>query len=225
MKYKKIGVSFEPEITGNSKGGYSVEIKDKTSFNNLMEKKYFYDFFEKNDENYNRVLIDTFKKIDTNKLTRIIFYPKTKPIKERDCLIFSPHKLGLNFIISKKMFDVMVKFNLPLINKISVQVNSFDTEYLLVGFPMISQDKIDLSQSLFFDTKEKIIFNFESNDEYMKTNFSIIPKKIVTNVFYDIDVVSFQGKGTFFSDRLIDAMQDAEIIGLHIYDTELEMNP
>ena len=59
----------------------------------------------------------------------------------------------------------------------------------------------------------------------MKTNFSVIPKKIVTNVFYDIDVVSFQGKGTFFSDRLIDAMQDAEIIGLHIYDTELEMNP
>ena len=32
----------------------------------------------------------------------------------------------------------------------------------------------------------------------MKTNFSVIPKKIVTNVFYDIDVVSFQGKGTFF---------------------------
>lgn len=225
MKYKKIGVSFEPEITGNSKGGYSVEIKDKTSFNNLMEKKYFYDFFEKNDENYNRVFIDTFKKIDANKLTRIIFYPKTKKIKKIDLLIFCPHKLGLNFIISKKMFDVMMKFNLPLINKISVQVKSFDTEYLLVGFPMIPQDKIDLSESLFFDTKEKIIFNFESNDEYMKTNFSIIPKKIVTNVFYDIDVVSFQGKGTFFSDRLIDAMQDAEIIGLHIYDTELEMNP
>lgn len=156
MKYKKIGVSFEPEITGNSKGGYSVEIKDKTSFNNLMEKKYFYDFFEKNDENYNRVLIDTFKKIDTNKLTRIIFYPKTKKIKEIDFLIFSPHKLGLNFIISKKMFDVMVKFNLPLINKISVQVNSFDTEYLLVGFPMISQDKIDLSQSLFLIQKKKL---------------------------------------------------------------------
>ncbi|WP_229057547.1 hypothetical protein [Citrobacter farmeri] len=62
MKYRKISVSFEPEITGNDKGGYSVEIKDKMSFNNDMEKKYFYDFFEENDENYNRVFIETFKK-------------------------------------------------------------------------------------------------------------------------------------------------------------------
>lgn len=78
MKYKKVSVSFDPEITGNSKGGYSVEIKDKTSFNNQIEKEYFYDFFENNDENYNRVFIDSFKEIDTSKLTGITFYPKTK---------------------------------------------------------------------------------------------------------------------------------------------------
>ncbi|EPK7286483.1 hypothetical protein [Citrobacter farmeri] len=225
MKYRKISVSFEPEITGNDKGGYSVEIKDKMSFNNDMEKKYFYDFFEENDENYNRVFIDTFKKINTNKLSKIIFYPKTKKIKEIDLLVSCPHKLGLNFIISKKMFDIMMNFNLPPINKISVQINSFDTEYLLIGFPMIPQDRIDLSESLFFDTKEKAFFKFKSNNEYMKTNFSVIPKKISPNVFYDFDAISFQGKGTFFSERLINAMQGAEIIGLHISDTEMEMNP
>ncbi len=155
MKYKKVSVSFDPEITGNSKGGYSVEIKDKTSFNNQIEKEYFYDFFENNDENYNRVFIDSFKEIDTSKLTRITFYPKTKKIKEIDLMIFCPHKLGLNFIMSKKMFDIMVSFNLPLMHKIPVQVNSFNTEYLLVGFTMIPQDKIDLRESLFLIQKER----------------------------------------------------------------------
>lgn len=71
-------------------------------------------------------------------------------------MIFCPHKLGLNFIMSKKMFDIMVSFNLPLMNKIPVQVNSFNTEYLLVGFPMIPQDKIDLSESLFLIQKERV---------------------------------------------------------------------
>ncbi|VEB62803.1 Uncharacterised protein [Salmonella enterica subsp. enterica] len=35
----------------------------------------------------------------------------------------------------------------------------------------------------------------------------------------------FRGKGLFFSDRLIDAIQDAGIVGLHVDDTEMEMNP
>ncbi|EOJ6445313.1 hypothetical protein [Escherichia coli] len=47
MRYKKVTVSYEPAITGNSKGGYSVEIKDRLSFNSPTEKKYFESFFEK----------------------------------------------------------------------------------------------------------------------------------------------------------------------------------
>lgn len=47
MRYKKVTVSYEPAITGNSKGGYSVEIKDRLSFNSPTEKKYFESFFKK----------------------------------------------------------------------------------------------------------------------------------------------------------------------------------
>ncbi|EIB3425862.1 TPA: hypothetical protein OQP52_004531, partial [Salmonella enterica subsp. enterica serovar Typhi] len=50
-------------------------------------------------------------------------------------------------------------------------------------------------------------------------------RKIYPDVFYDVDTIGFQGKGLFFSDRLIDAIQDAGIVGLHVDDTEMEMNP
>ncbi|MEH4792453.1 hypothetical protein PO413_20920 [Escherichia coli] len=225
MRYKKVTVSYEPAITGNSKGGYSVEIKDRLSFNSPTERKYFESFFENNDENYNRVFINNFETIDTVYLKNLILFPKQKRIKEIDMLIFSPHKLGLSFMISEKLYNIITKFKLPPFNKIPAQINTFNTKYFLIGFPMIPKERIDLDKSIFFDTKKRSEFNFKSYDEFIKMDYSIIPKKIYPDVFYDVDVIGFQGKGLFFSDRLLDAIQNAGIVGLHIGDTEMEMNP
>lgn len=38
MKYKKIRVSYNPEVTGSVNGVYSVEIKDNVSFKSEGEK-------------------------------------------------------------------------------------------------------------------------------------------------------------------------------------------
>ncbi|EAN4375929.1 hypothetical protein EG747_22025, partial [Salmonella enterica] len=61
MKYKKIRVSYDTEVTGNVNGVYSVEIKDRLSFKSKEDKKYFEGFFLKNSKDYNRVMIDDFK--------------------------------------------------------------------------------------------------------------------------------------------------------------------
>ncbi|HFW5461109.1 TPA: hypothetical protein ACIBY6_003334, partial [Salmonella enterica subsp. enterica serovar Typhi] len=61
MKYKKIRVSYDTEVTGNVNGVYSVEIKDSLSFKSKEDKKYFEGFFLKNSKDYNRVMIDAFK--------------------------------------------------------------------------------------------------------------------------------------------------------------------
>lgn len=225
MKYKKIRVSYNPEVTGSVNGVYSVEIKDNVSFKSEGEKKYFEGFFSRNSEDYDRVFINGFKCIDINKVKSVLFFPIRKKIKEIDMIDFCPFKLGLDFLISKRLFDIMSGFNLPPVNKIPAKINTFDTEYFLIGFPMIPQERIDLDESIFFNTKKRDEFDFKSHDDFMKTDFSIIPKKIYPDVFYDVDAIGFQGKGVFFSDRLIDAILDAGIIGLHVDDTEMEMNP
>ncbi|EHQ7696403.1 hypothetical protein G7Z20_17355, partial [Salmonella enterica subsp. enterica serovar Typhi] len=56
MKYKKIRVSYDTEVTGNVNGVYSVEIKDSLSFKSKEDKKYFEGFFLKNSKDYNRVM-------------------------------------------------------------------------------------------------------------------------------------------------------------------------
>ncbi|EEB0531255.1 hypothetical protein DKA17_20310, partial [Salmonella enterica subsp. enterica serovar Typhi] len=84
MKYKKIRVSYDTEVTGNVNGVYSVEIKDSLSFKSKEDKKYFEGFFLKNSKDYNRVMIDDFKCIDVNKIQEICFFPVRKKIKEID---------------------------------------------------------------------------------------------------------------------------------------------
>ncbi|ECP2507212.1 hypothetical protein FY562_24100, partial [Salmonella enterica] len=189
------------------------------------DKKYFEGFFLKNSKDYNRVMIDDFKCIDVNKIQEICFFPVRKKIKEIDMIDFCPFKLGLDFLISKKLFDIMNNFNLPPVNKIPTRINTFNTEYFLIGFPMIPQERIDLNKSIFFDTKKRSEFNLKSYDAFINTDFSVKPRKIYPDVFYDVDAIGFQGKGLFFSNRLIDAIQDAGIVGLHVDDTEMEMNP
>ncbi|EFN3203881.1 hypothetical protein HKE68_003323, partial [Salmonella enterica subsp. enterica serovar Typhi] len=71
MKYKKIRVSYDTEVTGNVNGVYSVEIKDSLSFKSKEDKKYFEGFFLKNSKDYNRVMIDDFKCNDVNKIQEI----------------------------------------------------------------------------------------------------------------------------------------------------------
>lgn len=84
-----------------------------------------------------------------------MFFPCKEKIKEIDMIDFCPFKLGLDFLISKKLFDIMNNFNLPPVNKIPTRINTFNTEYFLIGFPMIPQERIDLNKSIFFDTKKE----------------------------------------------------------------------
>lgn len=211
MRYKKVTVSYEPAITGNSKGGYSVEIKDRLSFNSPTERKYFESFFEKNDENYNRVFINNFETIDTVYLKNLILFPKQKRIKEIDMLIFSPHKLGLSFMISEKLYNIITKFKLPPFNKIPAQINTFNTKYFLIGFPMIPKERIDLDKSIFLIQKKEV--NLISNHMMNSSKWiTLLYLKKYTQMYFMMSMLSvFRAKGYFF---LTDCLMQYKMPGL-----------
>ncbi|WP_235657833.1 hypothetical protein [Salmonella enterica] len=111
---------------------------------------------------------------------------------------FCPFKLGLDFLISKKLFDIMNNFNLPPVNKIPTRINTFNTEYFLIGFPMIPQERIDLNKSIFFDTKKRSEFNLKSYDAFINTDFLLNPEKYIQMYFTMLILSVFRGKGYFF---------------------------
>ncbi len=168
-------------------------------------------FLKKNDENYNRVFIKSFEAIDTIYLKNLILFPKQKRIKEIDILIFSPHKLGLSFMISEKLYNIITKFKLPPFNKIPAQINTFNTKYFLIGFPMIPKESIDLGKSIFFDTKKEV--NLISNHMMNSSKrITLLYLKKYTQMYFMMSMLSvFRAKGYFF---LTDCLMQYKMPGL-----------
>lgn len=62
---------------------------------------------------------------------------------------------------------------------------------------MIPKESIDLGKSIFLIQKRSE-FNFKSYDEFIKTDYSIIPKKY-TQMYFMMSMLSvFRAKGYFF---------------------------
>lgn len=124
--------------------------------------------------------------------------------------------LGMNFIVSDKLLNIIERFSLSSYNKIPINILGFFSKYYLVGFPMVSNINIVLSKSVFFDIENKREVTFNSYESYDEININIQPKNIFLSGFFDVDIVNVQGEGIFFSEPLINALTEGNVAGLDV---------
>jgi len=219
MKYYKINISCEPSIIGVNDASAQVEIRTKPanhSFANESERQYYCDFVAENEKELSRAYTDNFAIITSSKIPIIHAFKTKKKVKEVDIMHYRVYERGFDFVISKKLLDVIEKYKLSDYNKIKVEVENFDTEYYLVGFPMISPQKFDFEKSVFYDCfreKKKIFKNFETYDNY---DGFLASKNIVLKNKFEYDVLTIPG-GVFFSEELVNEIEKMDFKALEIY--------
>ena len=106
MKFYNIKFDFEPKITGRRNGSFAVEIR-KNSFEKDEHKEYFNSFFDSNSNDIKRVRIETFQQFDLKNCPNVIYFPMTKSIKKLDFMYYAPYELGIDFLVSKKIVDII----------------------------------------------------------------------------------------------------------------------
>jgi hypothetical protein len=123
-------------------------------------------------------------------------------------------------MISEKAWSVIKNFNLPEYNLIPVKIDTFNTNYFLIGFSKTQSFEIDFEKSVFFEWnpyREKKYKSLEEynqiNAKYAGSNFELIKLKKK----YNYDIINLQIGGIFMSDRLFEAINNNGIIGFKIF--------
>jgi len=225
MKYYQINRSCEPSIIGVNDASSQVGIlntKTKHSFVNEYEKQYFNDFVNKNRKDISRAAMDSFVTIDASKIPFIKCFKTKKKVKEVDIMYYMPREVGFDIVISKKFLDLLEKYKLPDYNKINIRVEDFDTEYYLIGFPLINASEIDFKKSIFRASfkEEKYVFN---NFEEWKNHFGLKePESIILKNKFEYDVLKINF-GIFFSQKMVNEIEKMNLKALEVdKDTILE---
>jgi hypothetical protein len=151
-KYYNIKRSCEPSVIGLNDASAQVEIlnkKIKHSFVNENEWQYFKDFTGSNRKDISRASIDNFIVIDNSKIQYMNLIKTKKRVKEIDIMYYMPRYTGFDIIFSKNLLDIIEKYRLSNYNKIKVKIEGFDTEYYIIGLPLIDFQIIDFPKSLF----------------------------------------------------------------------------
>ncbi|MBL1225904.1 hypothetical protein [Enterococcus sp. BWR-S5] len=223
-----IETSREPKITGDRNGGFQVESKWTKSFRNKEERKYYCEVFSGgrfDDYGFDRFPL----KIDTEKLQLpVTFYADRKSTKETAFVSFAFRLAAIQFIVSEKALAVMQQYQLPPMTVVACRIVSkkegaFSGNYFLVGFAVIASDAIDYKQSSFTYLHDEKDHNWvwqdmppvESEEAYQaftdeKFCSLVRPKQITLNSRYPFDVVNAREHGVFFSEQLIQALQEQE---------------
>ena len=210
-KYYQIRASIDSRIIGKSESPLSVQIKNKTFYE--QSGKYFLDVNKYFEEQLN--LYDNFPKNLEGKM-----YQKNKnPI---DIMNVMPFYMGLQFAVSEKVVNI---FDNLSVDKAEYHIEEFtiagsNDKFYFLFIPMLkNEDYIDFSQSIFIEdfNEEEIIFG--SYDVYRKKSKDInyLAKHLfVTFELQNRDIISLQKGKPFYSERIIDAFQKENVIGYEI---------
>lgn len=219
--YKIVSLSSEPSVIGVKNGVYQVELNDKKSFLNKEERTYYENYFN---GDFNSFVLENFTKNKSKEITELIYFP-LKKAKETDFVRFSPNEMGLNFLASRKVINIIEQFSLPEYIKIPAKINGFKNDYCTIGFPIVTKDLINFPKSKFYHRIKKVELNNLSNEDYKKVAGALVKTLSLelANKSYTKDIIYLQGQGLFFSNSLISKLEEESVIGFEVGDTTLNL--
>ena len=197
---------------------------DKNSFINECERQSFNEFVNKTVKDESRSYIDNFACINQSNITIINAVKISEALRGIDILDYridnTPfHVRGLDYIISEKFIKIIEKYKLPDYNKIKLKIEGFNTNYYLIGFPVIIPEKFNYKKSIFYDHCLKKNRKFKNHEEYYNDNNyldgTVDYFKVVLFDRYSFDVLHLPGS-LFFSENLIVEIEKMNIIALEI---------
>ena len=218
MKFYNIDINLDPKITGRRNGSFAVEIK-KNSFEKDEHKEYFNSFFDSNSNDIKGVRIETFQQFDLKKCPSVIYFPMTKSIKKLDFMYYAPYELGIDFLVSKKIVDIISAYKLPIHNKIPVKIDTFDGNYFLIGFPVWSFEVLDFQKSTFYH-QNRDVFSFIDYEDYKnsESKYRYTTKvDLYLKEKIEYDVISI-GAAIFFSEKIVEELKENNATGYRIVD-------
>lgn len=220
MKYLKLRTDYDPKVTGKRDGAFAV-IKNKKSFITKDQEQIFNKFFIENYKNRERVFYDNFMSWKYSQDFEITYFPRTNSIKENDFMTYGPYEYGISFMISKRTYDILSQFTLPIHYIIPVKIESFNQDFFLLGLPMLNSDQIDFKKSIFY--KKENCINYNSMQEYISDAGPIVTERLQLKYKVPYDIISTV-EGVFFLPSIIAEFEKEGITGYSILETILD-NP
>ena len=92
----------------------------------VVDKNKLYDFVDKNEKELSRAYMDNFAIIEPSKIPIIYAFKTKKRVKEVDIMNYRVYERGFDFVISKRLLDVLEKYNLSAYNKIKVTGDCYE---------------------------------------------------------------------------------------------------
>ncbi len=212
MLYHRIDINYD--LVKN--GVYSVEMKNKHSFKTVNDKKLWNYYFDKNRKDRSRVELENYTPLKESFETPPVFFPVGKKVKPLDFMAYCPFEHGVQFLISEQVYHILqTNYKLPIHNKITIEIDTFDQKYYLIGFPVIPPKYYDFGKSTFFDYKNGSEFKFKDLQDYENADYEKITapiQKLYLNKNFDYDIINTT-KGVFISPDLLKHLDFENITG------------
>ena len=225
-KYYQVTRSSDPSITGLIAHYAMPQVEilpPPNTYSYISESagNYINDLINKTGIDEISVYMDSFTIIELPKVSILNAVKTNERVKEVDFMLPKNHIKDFNYIFSEELMDVIEKYRLPEYNKIKVQIEGFRTEYYLIGFPMISPERLDFKKSVFVDCSRKNrkkVFKtygeYENYDSYLEG--LLVYKKIVLSDKVESDVLELPG-AIYFSEDLANEIENANFRAIEIH--------
>ncbi|MCJ8155261.1 hypothetical protein MKJ01_15965 [Chryseobacterium sp. SSA4.19] len=207
--YYQIQATIDSKIIGRSELPLSVEISDKRFL--TFRKEYLVDvnkYFEKSN-----VYEDFPKDIKAKMYQR-----KKNPI---DLMLVMPMCLGIPFIVSEKIKKILENLKVNKseyhLEKLFIE-GSYEAFYFLF-IPMLkNSDTINYNKSVFYSASQDRFAVFGTFENYLteKINRFKVKRLFISKKFQNQDIIRLQAAGPFFSERLVDAFEESNVVGYEI---------
>ena len=214
--FKQVNYTLNEKIVGKEGSPYVVEIQSKEfeEYKRTYNKDIFYNL-----ENFK--VGNDFTNMPTNLDGHLI-----RRKKIIDIMDYTPNFLGLHFIVSKKVKNIIENLHINNIEfcfkGIKIK-NTGDDCYLLL-VPFVDYDDLIFEKTIYRKKTYDDIFykQYSSNEERLKDEDKYkydIHKGYISEKYKNYDIINLRGGGLYFSERLITELIENNIIGLDIHST------
>lgn len=209
-EYYQIDASINPKIIGKSEFQLTVQINDKVFLE--QSKKYF---FVENYFKYLKSLYENFPK----KLVGKMYQRKRNPI---DIMNVRPYYMSLQFAISKKVKGIFDNLNIDKseFHLEEIHIEGSEEKFFLLFIPILKDSEyVDYSKSIYYDSlngKYAVFGSYEKYAEGKKRGNYSVKKLYIAPELQKRDIISLQAGGPFYSQRIIEAFPENQVLGYYI---------
>lgn len=205
MKYHQLSFTLEKSIRRSYEMPHTISIESKDFLRYVIEKNKTISMYFENRKNL-------YDEMPDNLCGRLI---KRKDVI--DFMDFTPSCLSLVAVVSKKMKQIFEHLNVSKNEYVfkKIFIKGYIEEFYLLFIPIIPDTEFIYPKCIFedmFDNGGTKIFNNRA-EYYNDSNDYCLKKVVLKNIYRDYDLLYPQGGGFFFSERIVNAMQQENIIG------------